>query len=257
MKRQSSKQSGFTLVEIAIVLVIIGLLLGGVLKGQELITSSKAKALDNDKAGLQAAFVSYSDRYKTMAGDDSLVATRFTPDQCGGAACVPGDGGGTLNAAAGAAWNTWSAALAAAPLPTNASEQLKVYQHLRAGGFLKAGEQNLAFPALSVYSNPRNAAGTRIGVAPGGYVGQIQASQAQAFVFFESVPSSVAQALDSSVDDGFMNLGTYRAVNNGVAAAANVNPGASYALGTTAANTGIPNATPANAANFNLAAALF
>ena len=48
MKRQSSKQSGFTLVEIAIVLVIIGLLLGGVLKGQELITSSKAKALDND-----------------------------------------------------------------------------------------------------------------------------------------------------------------------------------------------------------------
>ena len=254
MKRQSSKQSGFTLVEIAIVLVIIGLLLGGVLKGQELITSSKAKALDNDKAGLTAAFTSYSDRYKMMAGDDSLVATRFTPDQCGGIACVPGDGGGTLN---GAGWNTWSAALAAAPLPTNASEQLKVFQHLRAGGFLKAGEQNIAFPALSGFSNPRNAAGTRIGVAPGGYVGQIQASQAQAFVFFESVPSSVAQALDSSVDDGFMNLGTYRAVNNGVAAAANVNPGASYALGTTAANTGIPNATPANAANFNLAAALF
>ena len=255
MKRQSSKQSGFTLVEIAIVLVIIGLLLGGVLKGQELITSSKAKALDNDKAGLTAAFVSYSDRYKMMAGDDNLVATRFTPDQCGGAACVPGDGGGTLNAAAGAAWNTWSAALAAAPLPTNASEQLKVFQHLRAGGFLKAGEQNIAFPALSGFSNPRNAAGTRIGVAPGGYVGQIQASQAQAFVFFENVPSSVAQALDSSVDDGFMNLGTYRAVNNGVAAAANVNPGASYALGTTAL--GAPNVAPANLANFNLAAALF
>ena len=253
MKRQSSKQSGFTLVEIAIVLVIIGLLLGGVLKGQELITSSKAKALDNDKSGLTAAFTSYSDRYHALAGDDSLVVTRFTPDQCGGAACVPGDGGGTLN---GAGWNTWSAALAAAPLPTNASEQLKVFQHLRAGGFLKAGEQNIAFPALSGFSNPRNAAGTRIGVAPGGYVGQIQASQAQAFVFFESVPSSVAQALDSSVDDGFMNLGTYRAVNNGVAAAANVNPGASYALGTNA--TGVPNTVaPANVANFNLAAALF
>ena len=252
MKRQSSKQSGFTLVEIAIVLVIIGLLLGGVLKGQELITSSKAKALDNDKSGLTAAFTSYSDRYHALAGDDSLVVTRFTPDQCGGIACVPGDGGGTLN---GAGWNTWSAALAAAPLPTNASEQLKVYQHLRAGGFLKAGEQNLAFPALSVYSNPRNAAGTRIGVAPGGYVGQIQAVQAQAFVLFENVPSNVAQALDSSVVDGFMNLGTYRATANGVAAAANVNPGASYALGTTAL--GAPNVAPANGANFNLAAALF
>ena len=236
MKRQSSKQSGFTLVEIAIVLVIIGLLLGGVLKGQELITSSKAKALDNDKSGLTAAFTSYSDRYHALAGDDSLVVTRFTPDQCGGIACVPGDGGGTLN---GAGWNTWSAALAAAPLPTNASEQLKVFQHLRAGGFLKAGEQNIAFPALSGFSNPRNAAGTRIGVAHGGYVGQIQAVQAQAFVLFENVPSNVAQALDSSVDDGFMNLGTYRATANGVAAAANVNPGASYALGTT--TLGAPN----------------
>ncbi|WP_299068361.1 prepilin-type N-terminal cleavage/methylation domain-containing protein, partial [Accumulibacter sp.] len=40
MKKQ---QSGFTLVEIAIVLVIIGLLLGGVLKGQELINSAKVK----------------------------------------------------------------------------------------------------------------------------------------------------------------------------------------------------------------------
>ena len=43
-----SQQSGFTLVEIAIVLVIIGLLLGGILKGQELINSAKVKNLAND-----------------------------------------------------------------------------------------------------------------------------------------------------------------------------------------------------------------
>ena len=43
------KQSGFTLVEIAIVLVIIGLLLGGVLKGQELINSAKVKNLLNGR----------------------------------------------------------------------------------------------------------------------------------------------------------------------------------------------------------------
>ena len=35
-----NRQQGFTLVEMAIVLVIIGLLLGGILKGQELITSA-------------------------------------------------------------------------------------------------------------------------------------------------------------------------------------------------------------------------
>ena len=38
-----NKQSGFTLIELAIVLVIIGLLLGGVLRGQELINSAKVK----------------------------------------------------------------------------------------------------------------------------------------------------------------------------------------------------------------------
>ena len=49
MKRN---QSGFTLIEIAIVLVIIGLLLGGVLKGQELINSSKVKNLADRKSTL-------------------------------------------------------------------------------------------------------------------------------------------------------------------------------------------------------------
>ncbi|MCX7173912.1 MAG: prepilin-type N-terminal cleavage/methylation domain-containing protein, partial [Proteobacteria bacterium] len=44
----SRKQSGFTLIEIAIVLVIIGLLLGGVLKGQELINSAKVKNFAQD-----------------------------------------------------------------------------------------------------------------------------------------------------------------------------------------------------------------
>jgi len=38
-----SKQAGFTLVEIAIVLVIIGLLLGGILKGQEMINHQKLR----------------------------------------------------------------------------------------------------------------------------------------------------------------------------------------------------------------------
>jgi prepilin-type N-terminal cleavage/methylation domain-containing protein len=45
-------QSGFTLVEIAIVLVIIGLLLGGVLKGQELIENGRVKNAANDMNGI-------------------------------------------------------------------------------------------------------------------------------------------------------------------------------------------------------------
>jgi len=55
MKQLGKQQAGFTLVEIAIVLVIIGLLLGGILKGQEMITQAKIKNLINDMNGITAA----------------------------------------------------------------------------------------------------------------------------------------------------------------------------------------------------------
>ena len=55
-------QSGFTLIEIAIVLVIIGLLLGGVLKGQELINSAKVRSLTNKVDGITAAWFAFQDR---------------------------------------------------------------------------------------------------------------------------------------------------------------------------------------------------
>ena len=65
----TQNQKGFTLVEIAIVLVIIGLLLGGVLKGQELITNSKIKSLTKDLEGIVAASYAYQDRTGRLAGD--------------------------------------------------------------------------------------------------------------------------------------------------------------------------------------------
>ena len=65
----SQNQKGFTLVEIAIVLVIIGLLLGGVLKGQELITNSKIKSVTQDLEGVTAAYYAYQDRTGVLPGD--------------------------------------------------------------------------------------------------------------------------------------------------------------------------------------------
>ena len=67
-------QSGFTLVEIAIVLVIIGLLLGGVLKGQELIENGRVKNAANDMNGIVAAYNSYLDRYRKLPGDDGPMS---------------------------------------------------------------------------------------------------------------------------------------------------------------------------------------
>jgi prepilin-type N-terminal cleavage/methylation domain-containing protein len=63
------RQSGFTLVEIAIVLVIIGLLLGGILKGQELINSARVRNLADTATGIQAAYYGFIDRYRRIPGD--------------------------------------------------------------------------------------------------------------------------------------------------------------------------------------------
>src|SRR5678815_304953 len=71
------KQTGFTLVEIAIVLVIIGLLLGGILKGQEMVNQAKIKNVVADFSGISAAYYGYQDRYRAIPGDDATAATRW------------------------------------------------------------------------------------------------------------------------------------------------------------------------------------
>lgn len=62
-------QGGFTLLELAIVLVIIGIILGAVLKGQELINNAKTKRFINDMKGLAAIQFAFYDRYGRFAGD--------------------------------------------------------------------------------------------------------------------------------------------------------------------------------------------
>ena len=64
------RQSGFTLIEIAIVLVIIGLLLGGILKGQELINSARVKNLGTDFRNIPLFIYGYQDKFKALPGDD-------------------------------------------------------------------------------------------------------------------------------------------------------------------------------------------
>jgi prepilin-type N-terminal cleavage/methylation domain-containing protein len=65
----NKKQSGFTLVEIAIVLVVIGLLLGGILKGQQLINSARVRNLADQNSGVQAAYYGFVDRFRNLPGD--------------------------------------------------------------------------------------------------------------------------------------------------------------------------------------------
>src|SRR5438876_7367154 len=87
-KRPMTKRmQGFTLVEIAIVLVIIGLLLGGILKGQEMITQAKIKNVINDFNGIVVAGRSRHTRWTGDWSSDVCSSDLWTTQ-------APGKGNG-------------------------------------------------------------------------------------------------------------------------------------------------------------------
>ncbi len=196
-------QSGFTLVEIAIVLVIIGLLLGGVLKGTELIENSKVKKAANDINGISAAYYSYLDRYQRIPGDDGNTATL----RARGESWTLVTGGNNNGALA--------ASLTESVAGTGEADHF--FQHLRGAGLITGDTGATGVPAL-----PRNAFGGLTAVTNGAFAGNLQGLK----VCMTQVPGKAAMALDGQMDDGRSNAGRTRA-SDGV-------PGANTAPSATA-----------------------
>lgn len=68
---------GFTLIELAIVLLVIGLIAGAIFKGQDLLESAKIRAVLNDINRFKLAIHTYQETYHTLPGDDSKASTHF------------------------------------------------------------------------------------------------------------------------------------------------------------------------------------
>ena len=69
MSQADARQRGFTLIEMSIVLVIIGLIIGGILKGQELIESARIKNVINQIDIVRTATNAFQDRFNSLPGD--------------------------------------------------------------------------------------------------------------------------------------------------------------------------------------------
>ncbi|HVK95794.1 MAG TPA: prepilin-type N-terminal cleavage/methylation domain-containing protein [Noviherbaspirillum sp.] len=210
MQRIKQQQSGFTLVEIAIVLVIIGLLLGGVLKGQEMIENSRIKAVVNDMNGVSAAYNAYMDRYRAIPGDETAptLAAR------GWAGAGGGNANGVLQVAPGETF-------------TNGGEQDVLWRALRASG-LTTG--NPAAPANAT-GLPRAGTGGLLGVSVGPY------SLVGPSVCVGGLSTKQAAGIDSAVDGTLPannignNIGSIRGDNgaaNPLAPVAALPPGVAY-----------------------------
>ena len=187
------KQGGFTLVEIAIVLVIIGLLLGGILKGQEMITQAKIKNVIADMSGVSAAMYGYQDRYRALPGDDKLAASRWS----GSTAVTVGTTGNGLVEGA------WTAA---------GSEAIIFWEHLRRAGFVSGTGAENPFNAVSGKMGVQTGDGTV--TTPGGILsdGATPATTFTSLVLCSAgLPDKIAISVDAQMDDGLGKKGAVRA----------------------------------------------
>ena len=189
------KQAGFTLVEIAIVMVIIGLLLGGVLKGQEIITNAKIKNLENDFNGITAAIYSYQDRYRALPGDDPRADRRFRAVNGG---TVPVS---TANEGDGRVDGLFDST-------TDTEESRIFWAHLRYAG-LVAGEP------IAPYEQPLNAFNGKIGVSSDSSGSNIPKEMSGVYIGFSNIPIEVAIVVESRSDDNNSQRGSIQTDSGG------------------------------------------
>ncbi|MBV1884796.1 MAG: prepilin-type N-terminal cleavage/methylation domain-containing protein [Gammaproteobacteria bacterium] len=189
-------QRGFTLVEIAIVLVIIGLLLGGVLQGQELINSAKVRSLNNTVEGITSAWYGYQDRYRAFPGDYNAAATNIPA--LGAIAIANGNGSGTVQ---------------------GATERTQLWVQLAAAGFISgsydAGTVNNADYRCPTGTCPDNGFGIGMSINYGTEILQAGASSAHELISGRSIPVEILSELDRKIDDGFANSGSMQLGNGG------------------------------------------
>lgn len=189
-----SQQQGFTLVEIAIVLVIIGLLLGGVLKGQELINSAKVKNFVNDFKTVPLFIYGYQDKYRALPGDDLQVTTHLASEATAASvtllvptAATQGNGRleGNYNSI------------------TGTDETVAFWQQVRLAN-LASGNADFTTPANVM---PTNADGGRLGVQS---TAPITGMTGSYFVCSEGIQGRFAKQIDVTLDDGNTATGSVR-----------------------------------------------
>jgi prepilin-type N-terminal cleavage/methylation domain-containing protein len=183
------RQSGFTLIEIAIVLVIIGLLLGGVLKGQELIQSARVRNLVSLQDGVKAAFFGFQDRFRAYPGDYSGATANIN------GSTVNGDGDGQIELAG---------------TGTAVREDVAVWEHLSRAGFMNGSYTYNATPSAA--TSPTNPYGIVLQLIYDNVYADAAATPPNKHNLKtgNQVPADIIAELDRKIDDGNAQLGSFR-----------------------------------------------
>jgi prepilin-type N-terminal cleavage/methylation domain-containing protein len=184
-------QSGFTLVEIAIVLVIIGLLLGGVLKGQALIDSAKVKALANDMKAVQTAYYGYQDKFRAVPGDDAAAITHLGTTVNNITIVNATASNGLINT------GTWIGDAT----PVAGNESALFWMHTRAAGLMTGNAGS---------GEATNSVGGKLGITSTSAITTTTLTGTK-FVCSGAIDGTLALQLDTMLDDGAPNTGSVQA----------------------------------------------
>ena len=183
-----NKLRGFSLIELAMVLVIAGLLLSGVMRGQELIANAKVKNLASDFRNISAYIYGYQDRFRVLPGDDHAADAHL-----GG---VNAAGSQVQNGIIEGMWNSTDPA----------DETYLLWQHLRLAGFAAGSADEKSAQYI-----PRNSEGGRLGVSSIAALGiTTTAFNGMHAVCSDGIAGKYAIQLDIMLDDGARNSGAMR-----------------------------------------------
>jgi len=248
IKQTRKAEAGFTLVELAIVMIIIGLLIGGVLKGQALIGNAQVTAAAAQIKGVDAAVTTFRDQYNALPGD--VVAPNTRLPGCAAAPCSQtGNGDGRLT----------NAPSNVAPLITD--ENVTFWLHLAAADLLTGVNKSAGTVAFDdgEPASKIGGGGYYIGYTPGGTLADLpNRSTAQAadiggghWLSLRSAPTVASGAagsrilsaattarVDRKLDDGLPNTGSLLAAGSTAGAAVDCTNGTAAVSPYMEANTG-------------------
>ena len=191
------KQQGFTLIEIAIVLVIIGLLLGGVLKGQELINAARVRNIAAQLDGVKIAYLGFQDRYRTYPGDmpTATAATQIPGTASVGCVTAPTCGNGVIDP----------------------NENILVWYHLSRSGFISGSytgttDTGAVAQTTAAANSPSNPYGGFLMLGADNDFGEVNATTNTVLNIKTGgiMPVTVIAELDRKLDDGLPGTGSFR-----------------------------------------------
>jgi prepilin-type N-terminal cleavage/methylation domain-containing protein len=189
------RSAGFTIIEIAIVMVVIGLLLGAALKGQELIAGARVRTLLQRQDEIKTAHFGFVDRYHAPPGDYAQASRTITGVAAGPCGTPAADGNGNGNQ----------------QIETTGAENILVWEHLSKAGFLNGSYTcaltvSPATSAFNTYGEPFDL------VNDAQYAGL--APPRHNLKTGGKIASNLLGEMDRKIDDGDATRGSFRAMLN-------------------------------------------